>query len=241
MTDNCSNISCFLASCCQKTESRNACPNRFEKYRKGHTLFKETRDNVYVILSGVGLVSVHLGTDEEELQLALLGKGQIFGALTPFSKAEPGNESRWASPCLRAITDIEVCKVSSRWLKQYTEQHPALLYEFMSAGKALTRAAVRQTWIRNPRKIYDRVLRALVVLNELCGKNLTISHDDMALIVCADRPSVTLALDKLRDEGFVSLEYRKISLNATLTSYELEFALKPGCDRLSMLPAFEDI
>lgn len=239
MTSQCSTISCFLSSCCQKPEFQNTCPNKFETYRKGHTLYKESKDNVYIILSGVGLVSMHLGADEEELQLCLLGKGQVFGAFTPFSR-DKDEKSKWPV-YLRAITDMEVCKISSRWLRQYTEQHPALLYEFISAGKALTRAAMRQAWIKSPRKIYDRVLRALVVLNEMCGKNLTISHDDMALIVCADRPSVTLALDKLRDEGFVSLEYRKISLNATLTSYELEFALKPDCDRLSMLPPFEDI
>lgn len=231
----CKSVSCVLSSCCQTAEFQNTCPNRFERFRKGQTLY-DADSAVFIILSGIGLVSIALGF-EEQMQLALLGKGHIFGILTPFSEVRL--KDTW-DLSLRPLTDMEVCKIPCLGLRHYTKQHPSLLYNIIVASKGVVRSAMRQMWINSPRKIYDRVLRALVVLNELYGRDLTISHDDMALIVNADRPSVTLALDKLRDEGFVSLEYRRIGLNESLTSCELEITLKPDYDRLSMLPSLID-
>jgi len=39
---------------------------------------------------------------------------------------------------------------------------------------------------------------------------LNITHEDLAEIVNADRPSVTLGLKKLQGQGLIELEYGKI-------------------------------
>jgi DNA-binding transcriptional ArsR family regulator len=110
----------------------------------------------------------------------------------------------------------------------------------MLAANSDVHGLMRQAWIKSPRRIYDRVMRALLVLNELHGKDLTVSHDDMALIIGADRPSVTVALNRLRDEGLVCLEYRRVRLNTTLTSHELESMLKPDYQRILLTPSLAD-
>jgi CRP-like cAMP-binding protein len=235
MTNKCSvSESCFLSSCCQTAEFQNTCPNRFERVRKGQRILNEKKDGaVCIILSGVGLGGLGLDSEEEAMQLSLVGKGHAFGITLPFAQDK-------LVTYVQALTDLEVCKISSQGLMHYTKQNPSILYNFMLAANSGIHNMMRQVWIKSPRKIYDRVLRALTVLNEIHGKDLTLSHDDLALIVGADRPTVTLALDKLQDEGLVSLEYRRVCLNTKLTSNELEYVLKPNYQRICLRPSLAD-
>jgi CRP-like cAMP-binding protein len=223
MTNKCCvSGSCFLSSCCQTAEFQNTCPNRFERFRKGQRIHLEAKGGaICIILSGLGLGSLGLDSEEEAMQLALLGKGHAFG---PFSQ-DLAQDKLISS--LQALTDMEVCKIPCQGLGHYTKQHPSILYNFMLQANSAVHMLLRQVWIKSPRRVYDKVLRALLVLNELHGEDLTVSHDDIALIVDADRTSVTRALDRLQDEGMVALKYRRVCLNTTLTSHELEFVLKP--------------
>lgn len=217
-TKCCASGSCFLSSYCHLTEFQDTCPTRSEKFNRGQAV-NIRGETVYIILSGVALGGISLESEEEEMQLALLGRGDVHGMMTPFSESKVFSS-------FHALTQLEVCKISALGLRRYTKQDPSILYSFMLGTGAGFHSMFRHSWIRKPRKIYDRVLRALFVLNELDGQDLAICHEDIALIVNADRPSVTHALDMLRNNGMVHLEYRKVHLNPTLTSRPLEFALK---------------
>ena len=235
MTNKCCvSGSCFLSSCCQTTEFQNTCPNRFERFRKGQEIYSDAKDGaVCIINSGVVAATFGLNSEEEAMQLALLGKGHAIGSVLPFVQYK-------LIISVQALTDVEVCKISCQGLRHYAKQNQSILYNFMLAANSDVHGLMRQAWIKSPRRIYDRVMRALLVLNELQGKDLTVSHDDMALIIGADRPSVTVALNRLRDEGLVSLEYRRVRLNSTLASHELESMLKPDYQRVLLTPSLAD-
>jgi hypothetical protein len=121
-----------------------------------------------------------------------------------------------------------------------------MLYDFTLAGQSNGHALVRQVWIKKPRKTRDRVLRAIVILNEMHGRDcskvpLTVTHEELALIVDADRASVSACLKRLEGEGLIKLGYRKIWLSAALASEHLEVMVSREFEDSFIYPRFSDL
>ncbi|SHN58589.1 Crp/Fnr family transcriptional regulator [Desulfitobacterium chlororespirans] len=152
---------------------------------------------------------------EEQLVLALLGKEYAFGLIAPSKSRFP------VSYHVQTLTKMKACKIPFAGLKIYLSSDKSALQKIILANDLIANAFMRQQWIMNTNKIYDRVQRALLVLNTVEGRGwnripLNITHEDLAEIVNADRPSVTLGLKKLQSQGLIELGYGKIWLNNEL-------------------------
>jgi CRP/FNR family transcriptional regulator len=207
------------------------------RHRKGDIISYDfdTDHSVYIIIEGIGLASYYLESGEA-MTIFILGRGQTFGELYPFIvNRTPAS--------FQALTDTMVCRISSSNLLQMVKKQNLELYNFVKAGGRNYHSFCRQLWIMNAQKVYDRIRRALVVLNNLNGKEegsrpLIISHDDLALIINTDRPTVTRTLNRLKDEDLVELGYQRLRLKNSLADYELEQIFNSDPEKTShyMLP-----
>ncbi|TWH57282.1 CRP-like cAMP-binding protein [Desulfitobacterium sp. LBE] len=221
MNNQCSiNHSCLFSSYCQNPGLQNTYPQKTETFKKGQIIYEEAKDqNAYIIISGIGIMNMGIMYDdtrvEEQLNLALLGKEYAFGSIVP------SKSSFFVSYHVQTLTKMKVCKIPFAGLKLYLNNDKSLLEKIILANDLISNAFMRQQWIMNTNKVYDRVQRALMVLNTVQGKSwnripLNITHEDLAEIVNADRPSVTLGLKKLQSQGLIELGYGKIWLNNEL-------------------------
>lgn len=171
---------------------------------------------IYIIVSGIGIVTSYLESGEV-LTLCLKGKGQTFGELFHLAENYPA--------LLQALTELTVCKISAASL---LIDNPVMLNNILHAGMINFDGVSRLMWIMNAQRIYERIKRALIVLAELHNMNndmnnkknpLILTHDDLALLINTDRPSVTRALHKLKKEGFLDLGYQRLSVKIPSISF----------------------
>jgi CRP-like cAMP-binding protein len=225
MNNKCSiSHSCLFSSYCQTPSLQNMYPCKIETFKKGHIIYEEAKDQgTYIIVSGIGIMTIVIMYDnmylEEQLNLALLGKEYVFGSIVP-SKSR-----HFINYYVQTITNMKVCKIPDIGLQAYLEHDTSVLQKIIMANDMISNAFMRQGWIMNTNKVSERVHRVLIVLNTIQGKNwdrvpLNITHDDLAEIVNADRPSVTLALKKLQSQGLIELGYRKIRVNSKLDLFK---------------------
>lgn len=236
MNNQCSiNHSCLFSSYCQNPGLENMYPQKIETFKKGQIIYEEAKDQgAYIIISGLGIMNMEIMYDdthvEEQLNLAILGKEYVFGSIVP------SKSSFSISYHVQTLTKMKLCKIPFAGLKVYLNNDKSVLEKIILANDMICNAFMRQQWIMNTNKVYDRVQRALVVLNTAQGKlwnrvPLNITHEDLAEIVHADRPSVTLGLKKLQSQGLIELGYGKIWLNN-----ELDFFSSFAVSKHSTLP-----
>lgn len=239
MNNQCSiNHSCLFSSYCQNPGLQTTYPQKIETFRKGQIIYEEAKDqSAYIIISGIGMMNMGVMYNdthvEEQLNLALLGKEYAFGSIVP------SKSSFFVSYHVQTLTNMKACKLPYAGLKVYLSSDPSVLEKIFLANDLISNAFMRQQWIMNTNKVYDRVQRALIVLNTVRGKSwnrvpLNITHEDLAEIVKADRPSVTLGLKKLQSQGLIELGYGKVWLNNELDFFSNFDESKPNT--LSYLP-----
>jgi hypothetical protein len=124
--------------------------------------------------------------------------------------------------------------------------NPVVLYDFLVASQKNGFSWLRQAWITKPLKTCDRVLRAIVILAQLLGRDgdkgpLTVTHEDIASIVDADRASVSASLKILEREGLVKLGYRKIWLSDARGVKQMEVLLSQEFEQSMLYPRLSDL
>lgn len=134
----------------------------------------------------------------------LLGPGDVFRPWREFDAAIPGT-SRWASSTttLVAVLDTRFIAAARRWPRLYRVVHDRM-------ADQLDRAAARTAIMGLPR-VEQRVLGLFWQLAERWGKvhpegvvlDLALTHELIGQLVGAQRPTVSLAIRALADDGLL--------------------------------------
>lgn len=107
----------------------------------------------------------------------------------------------------------------------YAKQNPLILFEFLKAISGNYGCLIAMRWILNAPKLFEQTIRLLVFIKQLNKKSeqapIMLTHDEVALILNADRSSVSLVLEKLKKEGMVEIGYRKTCLKDSFTISKL--------------------
>ena len=166
-------------------------------------------DYVYVIKSGIWILFTLTETGEA-IVFGLLGKGQTVGESEAFL-------SDRKAIYLKALTDVEVCQVPLESYRNSSLHSADLLVDVLCASMANMNSFCRFTWVMGERNVYRRVKKLMRVLIDAGmpidangAMTFDLSHDSIAQVLKTDRPSVSRALGRLEEEGFLVLKYRKI-------------------------------
>jgi CRP/FNR family transcriptional regulator, cyclic AMP receptor protein len=153
------------------------------------------------VLQGLVMNSLRVG---EQVGIQLLGPGDL---LVPGSDFLPGwladFESRTAGPAKLGLLGNDVLAAAHRW--------PRVVQAlYASIGDQMQRLTAQLVICQLPR-VDDRVLAMLWLLSESWGQvtpsgvrlPLGLTHETVGALVGAARPTVTLALRKLTEEGAI--------------------------------------
>lgn len=231
-------LNCYLSfACCNNT--KDSMPSRLT-LNKGDVIFKGMGDeesSSYIILSGVASAICHLSTGEV-VTICLLGKGNPIGEIEPFFKQK-------IYYVIQALTPMTVCHLSTHDLIYHIDKDPDLLRQVFTAVENNSHAFARQLWVMNAQRLHERIERFLSVFIKLSGSKMKdspirLSHSELAALINTDRPSVTRALHKLADDGFVKLGYNKLWVIGDLLTDDLDLNVNFRFDPLAKnIPLFE--
>lgn len=184
---------------------------RVDQDRAGHPL-------AYVVLAG----SLIRGRCvEDHWSTELLGPGDV---LQPWDEPQPPDrvtvETEWTAlePVQLAVLDRRFAAAAARW--------PGLLEELL--GRALRRSRLLATLlsVSGIRRLDDRLLVLLRLLADRWGVvtptgivlRLRLTHETIARLACAQRPSVSTAIARLSRAGMVERRDRELVLPLDLPS-----------------------
>jgi CRP-like cAMP-binding protein len=163
----------------------------------------EAGDAAFAALLVEGLVT-HETTIAGRRTADLLGPGDVFHPWRSFDAVVPGT-SRWASSttALVAMLDARFLAAARRWPQLYRVIHDRM-------ADQLDRATARAAIMGLPR-VEQRVLGLLWQLADRWGKvhpegvvlDLALTHELIGQLVGAQRPTVSLAMRVLADEGLL--------------------------------------
>ena len=203
---------CYFSFVCSSIYNKKKnCNPRLLSFNKGDVLFKaiDNEESTFIILSGVASAICHLSTGEV-VTICLLGKSYTIGEIEPFFTQK-------IYYAIQALTPMTVCHISTPDLVYLVDENPSLFKQVISAVENNSHAFARQLWVMNAQRVHERIKRFLSVFIKMSENNhaepfVCLSHDELAVLINTDRPSVTRALHKLEEEGFVKLGYNPEAL-----------------------------
>lgn len=208
---------CALGS---EEDSRPLFPLMLE-VSKGEMLWTDLRNErrVFVVGSGIFICMAHRGSDEREVPFALFGRAQTIGMAELYVPRSISQDYH-----LKALTDGSICSVPVKPLRRKMEAMPHSFSQVVLACALTNQAAASfaQSSVTTFPVLCDRVLALLLRLRDLanangtCERSFALTHEDIALLVASDRVSATRVLHRLRDEGYVELGYKLVSLTDKL-------------------------
>lgn len=169
---------------------------------------------VFVIRSGIYSCVSNLETSRE-IPISLLGRGYVIGLSELYIPREIAS-----SYYLRALTPGTVCSFSAKAVRRRLEELPPTLSNSIISCSLinLTSAAYTQVKTLSRSLAGDRIAMLLLRLRELAAREnrtletIDITHGNIASLVSSDRVSITRALHKMEEAGFVELGYRSVKL-----------------------------
>jgi CRP/FNR family transcriptional regulator, cyclic AMP receptor protein len=172
---------------------------------------------LYVIRSGLAVV-FYISEKGEEIFYGILSRGQIFANSDLFVNYKYVNNTRVIRYALvRGLTDLDTCKINLTLLDQLIKADPELVGVVINTLYNNLTSLVQYVEILNTRPVYERIKKLLSLFLELAGPErrevtLSLTHDDLAHLVCVDRVTVTRMLRQLEKEGVVRLGNRKLTV-----------------------------
>lgn len=188
-------------------------------FEKNQILFRNQVESacLYVVLSGI-LTAFYYLPSGEPVVVGNMGRGATVGELElPLTKGEPYN--------VMALTPVRLCRICIEYLTSLLSMNPSYQKYILAASEKAARCMARQIWVMNAQRVYDRVVRMLMVLcntgleTDEEGYFIPITHEDLAFLIHTDRISITRALKKLETEGFVELDYKHIHIRQLLFAH----------------------
>lgn len=165
----------------------------------------DTSDGAYILCHG--MVKVYRLTDDgEEINLAVLGPGEILGEMSLIDdQPRSANVEAIQHTQLLLLTREDFSKI----LHQHTDAAINLLATLSHRVRA-TNEYVEDVFSKN---LAERTWKTLQTLSRYFPNNdITLSQEELATIIGATRARVTEILDQLQIEGKLTLSHRKIHL-----------------------------
>jgi len=182
-------------------------------YRKGQIIFleEETGNYMYLVLSGKVKVS-KAGTGGKETILAIHRTGDFFGEMSLL-------DGKTAPATVSAMEDAKIISISGSDFHKYLLHNEKVLLQIIN----VLCARLRQVWqtqslssstadARIRRGIYELAKRHGVRDAHGTIIDLKITHQELAEMVGTSRETVTRVLARLREQGIIEIDQRRMTL-----------------------------
>ncbi|MFN3432563.1 MAG: Crp/Fnr family transcriptional regulator, partial [Candidatus Sericytochromatia bacterium] len=171
-------------------------------------------DTLYILKSGRVKIS-KITEDGREKTLALMQPGEFFGEMAIFDE-----QPRSATA---EVLDEQavVFTLAKRDFERLIIEHPTIALKIMRDMTRRIRQVNQQVEDLAFKDVHERVASTLKNLAEVEGRpigskvliNLKMTHQDLANMVGSSRETVTRALNRLQDEGIISISHQQITIN----------------------------
>ncbi|NPV78458.1 MAG: Crp/Fnr family transcriptional regulator [Anaerolineae bacterium] len=228
---------CYSSFACSPDNMlRGLAPAGLEYYKKGEMIFygEDPEQAVLIMQSGIG-VAFNFQTNGEVMIIGIVGPGIMIGEVEALFHIK-------YPYVVKALTSVTVCKLYGPHLVQLVKENMSCLSQVVAAIENNDHSLGRQLWIMNAQRVQERLRRAIVIManfRAFSGEDMTLplTHDDFALVVNTDRPTVSRCLKRLEDEGFIQLGYQSITVsgNVRLNDIDMNFRILPAGGNRSLL------
>lgn len=172
------------------------------------------KNRVYVFQTGAYMSMGELNSGEE-VPFAVYGQGIAVGLTELYTPKTLSDTYH-----MRSLLPGTICSVPTSTLKEKLEALPqAFSHKILSAAFTnQSTAAFTLSAIRAQSFIYDRVRGVLLYLRDLShskGVEVTsfgITHEEIALLVSANRMAVTRVLKRMQEDGLIEYSYKSVAL-----------------------------
>ena len=171
-------------------------------------------DTLYILKSGRVKIS-KITEDGREKTLALMQPGEFFGEMAIFDE-----QPRSATA---EVLDEQavVFTLAKRDFERLIIENPTIALKIMRDMTRRMRQVNQQVEDLAFKDVHERVASTLKNLAEVEGRpigtkvliNLKMTHQDLANMVGSSRETVTRALNRLQDEGIISISHQQITIN----------------------------
>jgi CRP/FNR family cyclic AMP-dependent transcriptional regulator len=182
-------------------------------YRKNQIIFleEETGSYMYFVLSGKVKVA-KAGAGGKETILAIHRAGDFFGEMSLL-------DGKTAPATVSAMEDAKIISVSGSNFHKYLMHNEKVMLQIINVLCARLRQ-VWQTQSMSSSTAEARIRNGLLQLARRHGIrdargtiiDLKITHQELAEMVGTSRETVTRVLARLREEGIIQVEQRRITL-----------------------------
>lgn len=172
-------------------------------------------DTLYILKSGRVKIS-KITEDGREKTLTIMQPGDFFGEMAIFDDLP-------RSATAEVIDDTAmVYTVSKRDFERIILEHPSIALKIMRDLTRRIRQVNQQVEDLAFKDVHERVASTLCHLSKSEGRsmggnkvliNLKMTHQDLANMVGSSRETVTRALNRLQDEGIISISHQQITIN----------------------------
>jgi CRP/FNR family transcriptional regulator, cyclic AMP receptor protein len=182
-------------------------------YRKNQVIFmeEETGSYMYLVLAGKVKVSKS-GAGGKETILAIHRAGDFFGEMSLL-------DGKTAPATVSAMEDSKIISLSGSDFHKYLMHNEKVMLQIIN----VLCARLRQVWQTQTLSSSTADARIRMGIYELAKKHgiqdahgtiidLKITHHELAEMVGTSRETVTRVLARLRDEGVIEVDQRRITL-----------------------------
>ncbi|MBN1315331.1 MAG: Crp/Fnr family transcriptional regulator [Anaerolineales bacterium] len=212
---------CYSSFACSPANIRRGlAPAGLVHYKKGEMIFygMDADQSVLIVQTGIA-VAINYLENGDAMIIGIIGRGVMIGEMEAFFHIK-------YPYVIKALTPVTICKHYGVHLVKLVKENPDYLSQVVAAIENNDHSLGRQLWIMNAQRVQERVRRTLVILANFQmfdnqNTDLPVTHDDLALLVNTDRPTVSRCLKRLEKDGFVELGYQSMTV---LGDYELNEA-----------------
>lgn len=182
-------------------------------YRRGQVIFleEETGNYMYLVLSGKVKVA-KAGAGGKETILAIHRTGDFFGEMSLL-------DGKTAPATVSAMEDSKIISVSGTDFHKYLMHNERVMLQIIQ----VLCARLRQVWQVQSMSSSTADARIRMGIYQLAKRHgirdahgtiidLKITHQELAEMVGTSRETVTRALSRLREQGIIEIDQRRISL-----------------------------
>jgi CRP/FNR family transcriptional regulator, cyclic AMP receptor protein len=182
-------------------------------YRKNQVIFleEETGNYMYLVLSGKVKVA-KAGTGGKETILAIHRSGDFFGEMSLL-------DGKTAPATVSAMEDSKIISVSGTDFHKYLLHNEKVMLQIIQ----VLCARLRQVWQTQSLSSSTADARIRMGVYQLAKRHgirdahgtiidLKITHQELAEMVGSSRETVTRVLTRLREQGIIEIDQRRITL-----------------------------
>jgi CRP/FNR family cyclic AMP-dependent transcriptional regulator len=182
-------------------------------YRKNQVIFleEETGDYMYLVLTGKVKVTKS-GSSGKERILAIHQAGDFFGEMSLL-------DGKTAPATVSAMEDSKIISVSGTDFHRYLMNNQKVLLQIIN----VLCARLRQVWQTQSVSASTADARIRMGILQLAKRHgirdshgtiidLKITHQELAEMVGTSRETVTRVLAKLREQGIIEVDHRRMTL-----------------------------